>query len=436
MSNPTWNRMIEILKTDVIPATGCTEPVSLAFAAATAARELGEPVVSIAARVSANLMKNGMGVMVPGTGRPGLHIAAAAGALGGDPDKGLQVLEGVPEEAVQRGAQMVDEGLVTVGIAEDVPNILYSEALVKGASHAVKVGIADAHTNIIFIEKDGQSLFRAAQAADDGGDDKAEFLQQLKLADILAFAEQVPLEQISFIGEAEKLNDALSQEGLTGRYGIHVGCSLAKQREQGLIGNDLLSQVVIRTVGASDARMGGAKLPAMTNSGSGNQGISATEPIVVVADHVQASPEDRLRALALSHMTAVYAHAFLPKLSAFCATLTACMGAAAGMAWLLDREHALETMSRAICTMTGDAVGMVCDGAANSCSMKVATACTSAFRAVALALDGTRVGGNDGLVAFDADECIHNVGTLACRGMQQTDSEILHIMLHKNQCSC
>lgn len=433
MTNATWDKMIEIMKQDVVPATGCTEPVSMAFAAATAARRLGEPVQSIAARVSANLMKNGMGVMVPGTGRPGLYIAAAVGALGGDPDKGLQVLSGISPDIVEQGAALVDGGKVTVQIAKEVPYVLYAEATVKGAAHTVTVCVANAHTHVISIEKDGQSIFKEAETNDDHGKDKITFLQSLCIEDIVDFAEHVPLEEISFMKKAEELNDRLSKEGLTGKYGLHIAASLARQQESGLIGKDLQTQVLIRTVSAADARMGGAPFPAMTNSGSGNQGISATQPVVAIADHVHASAEERLRAIVLSHMTAIYAHSFLPKLSAFCATITASMGAAAGMAWLMDRKHAIETISRAICSMTGEAVGMVCDGAANSCAMKVATACTSAFRAVLLALEGTRVGGNDGLVAFDVNESIRNVGCLACQGMQQTDDEVLQIMLHKNQ---
>lgn len=433
MINPKWERMIEIIKTDVVPATGCTEPVSLAFAAATAARQLGEPVQSIEARVSANLMKNGMGVMVPSTGLPGLYIAAAVGALGGNPDKGLQVLNGIAETIIDAGKQMVDAGLVTVDIAREVPNVLYSEALVKGKEHAVKVCIADSHTNVIRIEKDGNVIFNAEQAEDHTLEEKNAFLNGLSVKEIIEFAEQVPLEAVKFMEQAELLNDALSKEGLTGKYGLAIGHAMQQKQDKGFIGKDLMNEVIIRTVAASDARMGGAPMPAMTNSGSGNQGISATEPVVVVADYVKASAEDRLRAMVLSHMMAVYTHSFLPKLSALCATITASMGAASGMAWLLDKDHAEQTISYAICSMTGDAVGMVCDGAANSCSMKVATSVSSAFRSVMLALDNIRVGGDDGLVAYDVDECIHNVGCLACQGMKATDDEILNIMLHKNK---
>ena len=194
MTNAKWERMIEIMKTDVVPATGCTEPVSLAFAAATAARELGEPVQSIEARVSANLMKNGMGVMVPGTGRPGLYIAAAVGALGGDPSKDLQVLNGIPADIIEAGKQMVDTGLVTVGIAREVPNVLYSEALVKGKEHSVKACIADSHTNVIRIEKDGEVIFNAEQAEDNSLEEKNAFLNGLSVKEIIEFAENVPLE--------------------------------------------------------------------------------------------------------------------------------------------------------------------------------------------------------------------------------------------------
>ena len=179
--------------------------------------------------------------------------------------------------------------------------------------------------------------------------------------------------------------------------------------------------------------MGGAPYPAMTNSGSGNQGITASEPVTVVADHLQVSEERRIRALALSNMVAIYAHGYLPKLSAFCAVVTAAMGAAAGMAWLLDTKTPYQTICRAIASMNGGIVGMVCDGAADSCSMKVASAVEIAYRSVMMALAGIRVEGTDGLVSDSADECIQNIGKLASNGMQQTDCEVLHIMMNKNK---
>lgn len=431
-----WNKMIEIMKQDVKPATGCTEPISLAFASATAAKELGEPVKSVKAVkafVSANLMKNGMGVMVPGTGMPGLSIAAAVGALGGDADAGLQVLKSLTPEVVAQGKKMVADGDVTVGVNETTKHILYSEANVYGEQHHVRAVIVDNHTNVILIEKDGQIIFEKKTSCDDGEADKLEFLHSLSIKDILDFAEHVPLANIQFIKQAENLNDALSKEGLTGKYGLRIGCTMEKGIKEGLLAGDLAREIQVRTVAASDARMGGAACPAMTNSGSGNQGITVSEPVTVVADHIEASNEERVRALALASMVAIYAHSYLPKLSAFCATVTAAMGAAAGMAWLLDRKTPYQTICKAISSMNGGIVGMVCDGAADSCSMKVASAVEVAYRSVLMALAGIRVEGTDGLVADTADECIHNVGLLASNGMQQTDCEVLSIMMNKNK---
>lgn len=428
-----WHQMINILKTDVVPATGCTEPISLAFAAANAAKYIDEPIETIKGRVSANLMKNGMGVMVPGTGLPGLTIAAAVGAFGGDPKAGLQVLKHLPPESVEYAKKMVDMGRITVEVNYDTDHVLFAAATVSSANHEVTVTIVDSHTNIISIEKDGKDIYQTATVQQSNDAEKLTFLHSLSVKDIVEFAEQVNIKDIQFIKDAEILNSNLSKEGLDRNYGMKVGRSLKQAMDNQLLGTDLQQQVIMRTVAASDARMGGAPLPAMTNSGSGNQGIAATTPVTVVADHIGADEETRIRALALSNMMAVYTHSYLPKLSAFCATVTAAMGAAAGMVWLLDRKHALTKISHAISSMTGDISGMICDGAASSCAMKVATATTSAFRAVLLALHDVRVPGTDGIVANQIEESIKNIGLLATQGMQETDREILEIMLHKNQ---
>ncbi len=425
-----WDQMIGVIKTDVIPATGCTEPISLAYASAVAAKHLGCPVERVEAKVSANLMKNGMGVMVPGTGMPGLTVAAAIGVLDGDPEAGLQVLGNVHAEKVEEAKAMIAKGQATVGV-KDVPYVLYSEAKVFGQGHWAQVCIANAHTNIIGIYKDGQTVFEAPKEEAGGSDAKTDFLQSLTLKQIYEFATEVPFEKIKFIKQAAELNDKLSEVGRTGQYGVGIGHALEDKIEKGYVGRDLLNSVVIGTVSAADARMGGAPYPAMINSGSGNQGIAATEPVSVVARHIGADEETLVRALALSHMTALYVHGFLPKLSALCASYTAAMGGAAGMAWLLAKDYTV--VADTLSSMTGDSVGMICDGAANSCALKVGTSSSAAFRAVMLAMDGRRITGHEGLVANDVDESIRNIGTLATKGMQETDCQILDIMLHKNQ---
>ena len=254
-------------------------------------------------------------------------------------------------------------------------------------------------------------------------------LSRTTLAEILKFVNEVPFAAIRFILDSAKLNCALSQEGLSGNWGLHIGATLEKQCERGLLAKDLSSSIVIRTSAASDARMGGATLPAMSNSGSGNQGITATMPVVVVAEHFGADDERLARALMLSHLSAIYIHNQLPRLSALCAATTAAMGAAAGMAWLVDGRY--ETISMAISSMIGDVSGMICDGASNSCAMKVSTSASAAWKAVLMALDDTAVTGNEGIVAHDVEQSIANLCALASHSMQQTDRQIIEIMASK-----
>ncbi|EGA4183688.1 hypothetical protein H5P60_001104 [Escherichia coli] len=254
-------------------------------------------------------------------------------------------------------------------------------------------------------------------------------LSRTTLAEILKFVNEVPFAAIRFILDSAKLNCALSQEGLSGKWGLHIGATLEKQCARGLLAKDLSSSIVIRTSAASDARMGGATLPAMSNSGSGNQGITATMPVVVVAEHFGADDERLARALMLSHLSAIYIHNQLPRLSALCAATTAAMGAAAGMAWLVDGRY--ETISMAISSMIGDVSGMICDGASNSCAMKVSTSASAAWKAVLMALDDTAVTGNEGIVAHDVEQSIANLCALASHSMQQTDRQIIEIMASK-----
>ncbi|MBM5574129.1 serine dehydratase subunit alpha family protein [Deefgea sp. CFH1-16] len=426
-SHALWPEFIKAVQHEVAPALGCTEPISLALASAIAAQHLAKTPERIEAKVSANLMKNGMGVTVPGTGTVGLKIAAAVGALAGNPDGKLEVLKGLTPAQVDAGKAMIAEQRVELSIA-NVPHILYSEACVFHCEEWVKVRIADSHTRVIYIEHNGQVIFELA----DVGAATAAAAYDIASAtaqDVYDFATLAPLEMIDFIDAAGVLNDALSQEGMKGTFGLHIGATLQRQIAAGLMSEGLLSQILIRTTAASDARMGGATLPAMSNSGSGNQGIAATMPVVVVAEHIQASKAQLTRALMLSHLMAIYIHSKLPKLSALCAVTTASMGAAAGVAWLLKGDF--KTVSMAISSMIGDLSGMVCDGASNSCAMKVSTSAQSVYKSVLMAMDGVCVTGNEGIVAHDVDQSINNLGQLACQGMVQTDVQILQIMLHK-----
>jgi L-cysteine desulfidase len=426
-NHPLWDTLIQAVKQNVKPAMGCTEPVSLALACAIAASYLAGEISHIEARVSPNLMKNGMGVTVPGTGMVGLPIAAAVGALGGDPQTGLEVLKSAPVAAIAAAKAMLANGKVSVVIQDPCDDVLYASATVYALDEAVTVTIAGSHTRVASISKNGVTLMDAGSR--DSVVEPAISLENVTLKQIVEFAEQVPFEQIGFILDAALLNNALSHEGLRVPYGLHIGATLQRQRERGLLAKGLLTDIMIRTSAASDARMGGACLPAMSNSGSGNQGIAATMPVVVVADYLECSQEKMARGLILSHLTAIYIHHQLPMLSALCAATTASMGAAAGICWMINGCY--HTIAMAISSMIGDVSGIICDGASNSCAMKVSTSVSSAWKAVLMALDETAVTGNEGIVAHDVEQSIKNLCALACQSMQQTDKQVIQIMASK-----
>ena len=418
--------ILTTVKQEVVPALGCTEPISLALASAIARQYLGQLPERIEAKVSPNLMKNGMGVTVPGTGMQGLSMAAAIGAIGGDPKGGLEVLKQITPEQVEQAKAMLNAGKVSVSIFE-TEHILYSEAALFTETESVRVRIAAHHTNVIYIEKNDQTIFSKPCAVET--DNLNEIFTALSAKDIFDFSMTVATEKIAFINDAAKLNCALSQEGLRTDYGLHIGRTLQKQIGKGLLSDDLLNRIVIETTAASDARMGGANLPAMSNSGSGNQGITATLPVIVVARHIKATEEQQTRALFLAHLMAIYIHSKLPKLSALCAVTTAAMGSCAGVAWLLT--HKFEPISMAISSMIGDISGIICDGAANSCAMKVSTSVTSAYKSVLMALDDMQVTGDEGIVEHNIDRSINNLCNIASRSMQYTDRQVIEIMVSK-----
>ena len=424
-----WQALIQLIKHEVLPALGCTEPISLAFASAVASQYLDKnSIKKIEAYVSPNLMKNGMGVTVPGTGMVGLPIAAAIGAIGGDADAGLEVLKNITSAQIIQAKEMLTNGKVRVQIADN-HKAIYAEANVYTETDHVKVCIENTHTHLILIEKNGELLYQTDSVNQALSHDDL-IIKQMSVRLIYEFASYANFDDIKFILEAAKLNDALSEEGLKQAYGLSIATTLREHTKNGLMADDLLSKVIIRTTAASDARMGGATLPAMSNSGSGNQGITATMPVVVVAEHLKVTQEQLARALILSHTIAIYIHSKYPPLSALCAASTAAMGAAAGMAWLLGKGE-YEPVDMAICSMIGDLSGIICDGASNSCAMKVSTSVSSAYKAVLMALSRIRVTGKEGIVCDSVETSINNLGAIVSNSMKATDTQIIHIMSHK-----
>ncbi|MGS0674422.1 L-cysteine desulfidase family protein [Shewanella sp. 125m-1] len=433
MKQHLWPLFLEAVKRDVVPALGCTEPISVALAAAIAIDELGikdqASSIKLEVAVSANLMKNGMGVGIPGTGMVGLPIAAAIGAVAGERHAGLEVLKNLTNGDVQVAKLMLENNQVTVGVA-DVANVLYAKVTVYYQQQTASVTIADSHTKVVAIEINGKQCLSVPQLTTvNDNSDKTNPFTEAKLQDIYDFSMHIPLDDIRFIMQAKSLNDALSIEGLSGNYGLKIGATFVKNQEKGLLSGGLLTDVLTRTAGASDARMDGAMMPAMSNSGSGNQGIAATMPVVVSADFLKSTEEQTIRALMLSHLTAIYIKSYQNKLSALCGATTAAMGAAAGITYLLDGE--IEQVSAAICSMIGDVSGVICDGAKTACAMKVSSSAGAAVKSALMAIDGIRVTGTEGIVADDVDQTIRNLAALANGSMTQTDVQILEIMMHK-----
>ncbi|USD66132.1 L-serine ammonia-lyase, iron-sulfur-dependent, subunit alpha [Vibrio sp. SCSIO 43136] len=432
MRKHLWQSFIDVMNKDVVPALGCTEPVSVALASAIAVEKLGikddASQVTICASVSPNLMKNGMGVGIPGTGMVGLPVAAAIGAIAGVPSAKLEVLKEINDHDVKIAKQMLDNDQVTVGVA-DVAHILYAKVTVLYQDQSVAVTIADSHTDVVSIEENGMTTFSSQTQKGQDLPPSTNPFEGVYLQDIFDFAANAPIKDLQFIQQAKELNQALSQEGLSKDYGLQIGATFARNEQRGLLSGGLLTEILKRTSAASDARMDGAMKPAMSNSGSGNQGIAATMPVVVTADFLNSSEAKTIRALALSHLVAIYIKSHQNKLSALCGATTAAMGSAAGITYLLD--GGLEQVSDAICSMIGDVAGVICDGAKTACAMKVSSSAGAALKASLMAIDGIRVTGNEGIVANDVDQSIANLSSLANGSMTQTDVQILDIMVNK-----
>jgi L-cysteine desulfidase len=420
-----WADYIRVLHQQVVPALGCTEPIAVALASAECRRLLGRLPERITAQVSPNIYKNGMGVGVPGTGMVGLPAAAAIGAIAGDPTAGLEVLKNVTEADIPAARTLCQAVSVSVKQADDP---LYAEVLAEAGNDSARVIIRHRHTAIVLKEHNGAVVYR--RRAEPEAEREAAF-PPMTLDRLIDFAENVPAGDIAFMATAAELNSALSAEGQNGKYGLRIGATIAEQIRQGLLADDLLTLAMRLASAASDARMGGAMLPAMSNSGSGNQGIAATMPVVAAAQVLKAGRERLVRALTLSHIVAIYIKSHQECLSALCAANTASMGAGAAITWLLGGDHT--AIGYCIQNMIGDVSGIICDGAKASCSMKVSTAASAAIKAALMAASHIRVSADDGIVAEAVDDSIANLGRLSREGMAETDRQIVAIMLRKER---
>ena len=432
------SEIIGLIHKEVKPALGCTEPIAVALAVAKAMEVLEDNHVSgwretgaytVKAEVSGNILKNGMGVGIPGTGMVGLHIASALGAVCGKSSYGLEVLNDLTDATVAMSKDMVEKGLVTVGLAETDLK-LYVKATIEYDGHIAYAVIEKDHDNIVETGFDGKVLSAAAKSAEDEAvEQKSTLDYHLTVKEILEFASTVAYEDIKFILESRTLNMALAKEGMSGGYGLRVGYAISLDCNREVFGGDFLSYAMALTAAASDARMAGCTLAAMSNSGSGNQGITVTMPVIAYSIRYGTSDEQLARALVLSHLIAIHIKGYLGKLSALCGCVIASTGASCGLVYLRGGDY--EQICAAIKNMIGNITGMVCDGAKVGCAMKVASGVSSALQSAVLAREGICISEYDGIIEKDIEKTIQNLGRIGSIGMQHTDNMILDIMVCK-----
>ena len=434
--------IIELIRKEVKPALGCTEPIAVALATARAMEIAGEKCAltpdewrysdgyAIRIEVSGNILKNGMGVGIPGTGMVGLHIAAALGAVCGKSSYGLEVLHDLDERSIARAKELVEAKTVSVGLAETTHKLYVKASVDVAGGHCASTVIQDNHDSIVETCFDG-CLLSSAEVCDspDSSDQKTTLDYRLTVREILDFATSVDYEDIAFILESRTLNLALAEEGMKGCYGLKVGYAINLAANREVFGEDFLSYAMSLTAAASDARMAGCTLAAMSNSGSGNQGITVTMPVIAYSIRYGTSDEQLARALVLSHLIAIHIKGYLGKLSALCGCVIASTGSSCGLVYLRGGDY--EQICAAIKNMIGNITGMVCDGAKVGCAMKVASGVSSALQSAVLAREGICISSHDGIIEEDIEKTIQNLGRIGSVGMQNTDNMILDIMVCK-----
>jgi L-cysteine desulfidase len=419
-------KIIELVRREVVPAMGCTEPAAVSLAVAKAAEVLGVRPEKIVVFMSANILKNAMGVGIPGTGMIGLPIAIALGALIGKSEYRLEALKEITPQALEDGKKMIADQRIDIHLKGDVPDKLYIEALVSAGNDTAKAVIIGQHTNICHVEKNGKVLLGHRITPDKKSESDAPTLTMRKLYE---FATEAPLEEIDFILEAARLNREAAVISLQGDYGHSIGKTLAGKDEKNMMGNSLLSKILSCTSAACDARMAGAMIPVMTNSGSGNQGITATVPIVVYAEETN-QPQDKLiRALMLSHLTAIYIKTYLGRLSALCGCVVAGTGSACGITYMMGGNY--QQITYAVQNMIANITGMICDGAKPSCALKVTSGIATAVLSAMMAMEHKTVSSIEGIIDSDVDQSIRNMALIGKDGMNEIDRLVLQMMTGK-----
>jgi L-cysteine desulfidase len=416
-----YNNYVNILKHELIPALGCTEPIAIAYASAKAVSVLGEFPDRIEMSCSGNIIKNVKGVTVPNSGGlRGIDIAAILGAVGGDPGRELEVLDAVTEADIERTKEIAKKGICSCSLVEDVPK-LYIVARVEKTDHFAEVTIVNHHTNITRIVRDGEVLFeRPVEAeSEEAGVDRS----RLTVKDILEFADEVKISDVEeIISRQVSMNSAIAQEGLDNNYGAQIGKTLMH-----VWGKSVSTRACARAAAGSDARMGGCSLPVVINSGSGNQGMTVSLPVIAYAEEWEVSREKMYRALVVSNLIAIHQKQYIGSLSAYCGAVSAACGA--GITYLYGGSY--EQVSLTIINTLGNVGGIVCDGAKSSCAAKIASSVEAAIMAFHMSMQNKSFLPGEGIIKGDIEETIKSMGYIGRVGMRATDTEILNVMIDR-----
>ncbi|MBR0156684.1 MAG: serine dehydratase subunit alpha family protein [Clostridia bacterium] len=422
-TDPRYQSYISILKAELVPAAGCTEPIAIAFAAAKARSVLGKMPDRVHIIVSGNIIKNVKSVIVPNTGGlKGIRSAAAAGIAAGDDTKILEVIASVDAAGRERIKQFLDAVPITV-VPADNDLIFDIDLTVFAGSESARVRITDYHTNIVRIEKNGEVVYVPDKITFDaeGGEIITE-KDAMTIKEIIDFAETVDLEDIGeTIIRQIKYNSAIAEEGLTNDYGACVGKALIKT-----FGRDVKTRAMAYPAAGSDARMSGCELPVIIVSGSGNQGMTASLPVVVYADEYGKTDEELIRAVIVSDLITIHQKSWIGRLSAFCGAISAGCGAAAGIAFLMGGGY--DEIAHTLVNSLAIISGVVCDGAKASCAGKIAAAVNAGLLGYSIYMCGSQFYAGDGIVSKGVENTIRNVGRLGSDGMRETDKEIIRIM--------
>lgn len=419
--------IIALIHRQVLPAIGCTEPIAVALCTAKAARMLGSLPESIDIQLSANILKNAMGVGIPGTGMIGLPIAVALGATDGRPELELEVLRDCDKDAVARAKAYMAEDRVNIRLKEDADDKLYINVVCRGRGHETEARIKGEHTNFVYLRHDTDvQLDNKGHTA--GAEEDEEI--PLTLRKVYDFATETDIEQLRFILEAKQMNEAAAADGLRENYGHQLGKTMCSPLGKGIMGDSIFSKILSATSCACDARMSGAMIPVMSNSGSGNQGICATMPVAVYARENHNTEEETIRALTLSSLTAIYIKQHLGSLSALCGCVVASTGSSCGITYLMGGNY--EQVSFAVKNMIANLTGMICDGAKPSCALKLTTGVGTAVMSAMLAIQNKHVTSVEGIIDDDVDISIRNLTEIGRRGMDETDRYVLDIMTNKS----